>query len=313
MNTEKLVKQFAALDLVLKIAKTPPVNKDIISLGIKRARKDNARSEYFELWPGPEDNIISVIDADKHFQQIILHMSEPKREFNVDITLTKWQMKEFTRMGQVAWLQKNYPAEVRSRSVFQHRDGTLYVKRTTPAGSRHVLLGRDERQLFMEDVARNINTVAQAHKGLKPNTVTFFEGVVGKCPRQGEWFFVPLTLDELEALAKGFEKKRFTIERNISLGDATGIRGGKPHTASEVVRVPGRLVENGFTVRGRPEVIVKGAVRHADHKSRQLSNWHKVVRNSEREFVGKGESNTVVAPQAGSTGRVTIGGITYVD
>ena len=313
MNTESLIKQFAALDLVLKIARTPPLNKDVVSLGIKRARKDNARSEYFELWPGGSDTVISVIDADKHFKQFILHIQEPKREFNTDIMLQPKMKKEFDRLGQVAWLQRYHPEEVRLHQVFQRKNGSLYIKRSTPAGSRHLLLGRDERQLFMEDVARNVNTVAQAHKGLKPNTVTFFEGVLGKCPRQGEWFFVPLTLDELEALDKGLERKKFVVQRNISLGDATGVSGGKPHTATELISVRGRLVANGFTVKGRPEVIVKGLVRHADHKSRSLTNWHKVVRNSEQNFVGKDDSNTVSAPQVASTGRVTIGGVSYVD
>ena len=118
--------------------------------------------------------------------------------------------------------------------------------------------------------------------------------------RQGEWFFVPVP-----HWARVNEK---LILRNEPLRRG----GGKPHVVEELVRDGGETVyvsnhhPNGLTPRQyqllvcrkpklrnlnwmvqrrNPQVLVRGKVRHADHKTIVLRDWHEVLMNTETEAV----------------------------
>ena len=118
--------------------------------------------------------------------------------------------------------------------------------------------------------------------------------------RQGEWFFVPV--------GSWFQPKRGLILANEPLR-----RGrGKPHFVDELVRDGGETVyvstqySNGLTPREyerlinrrptlrslhwvvqrrNPRVFVRGRVRHADHKTIVLLDWHQVFMNTETQSV----------------------------
>ena len=117
--------------------------------------------------------------------------------------------------------------------------------------------------------------------------------------RQGEWFFIPVGEREFPEML---------VLRNEPLR-----RGrGKPHVCEELVRVGGELVyvspqySNGLTQaqyqklinrkpklrnlqwitqRRNPGVFVRGRVRHADHKTIVLRDWHEVLMNTETQSV----------------------------
>ncbi len=79
--------------------------------------------------------------------------------------------------------------------------------------------------------------------------------------RQGEWFFVPATLEELAWV----EEHKQLVRRNARIG-----RGrGKPHVAQEYL-----------------DMFARGTVRHADHAPVRLKGWHKVLRNTEDRGTG---------------------------
>jgi hypothetical protein len=169
------------------------------------------------------------------------------------------------------------------------------------------LLGHDERHWFVAAIPEHspVSTVAAAKQALKPGAVARREVKVkarirdrriNKARiRQGEWFFVP---------AKDTQVPPGRILKNEPLR-----RGrGKPHVCQELYREGGETVyvnhqyPNGLTqaafarlsekVRSQPgwrtmvrnpRVLVRGTVRHSDHKTILLEGWHEVFMNTETE------------------------------
>ncbi len=168
------------------------------------------------------------------------------------------------------------------------------------------LCGHDERHWFVAGVNSRCTNVWQAKESLKPAGVIdaqharkvrhknwqkrHNDGFI----RQGEWFFVPVEDVRVNAL---------TVFHNEPL-----MRGGKPHVAEYLTRTGGETVyvsqmrPNGVSedeyrdlmmnvpetrnhrwrvMRRNPEVLVKGTIRHSDHKTVVLDSWHRVLSNRE--------------------------------
>lgn len=318
MNTDNLIKRFAEANLELQISDQPlvqgissasrrrgvaPPRVEIIMFDIKRRFKGNARSEYFVLFPGHEDNLITVQDVNKEFSQLLLLFKEPKREF-VE-TMLPTVVQAYNRLGKNEWCRS---FNIDPRNVFVS-NGELKVKRTTTGNSIRVLAGRDERQLFMTTLSAQCTTVAQAHALLKTPEVYTAEGKLGRATRQGEWFFLMPTEGEEAAINNYLRQKMNKIHRQVAIGRMLGRTGGKPHTADEFIsmdtaflREP--VLEHGFSVRSRNLVFVRGKIRHADHATVQFSSWRKVMGNSEVVAQSAG----LVGPRGGA-----VGGGTWVD
>lgn len=123
--------------------------------------------------------------------------------------------------------------------------------------------------------------------------------------RQGEWFFIPI-----EGKPMAFQEWLILKDEPLSRG-----RGSKPHIVSEVYRFGGELVYtcpqypngvreleyhriiqrnpkarsyNWIPQRLNARVFARGTVRHPDHKTLYLSDWHQVAMNGEERngFVG---------------------------
>jgi hypothetical protein len=175
------------------------------------------------------------------------------------------------------------------------------------------LCGHDERHWFVAAVPEraSVSNVKTAFEALKPGVVHAElnrRKVKQKNRnrrrnwaflRQGEWFFVPIGARNFEALL---------ILRNEPLRRGSG----KPHVCEELVRIGGDTVyvssqhPNGLTEtqyrklisrnpklrnlqwvtqRRNPGVFVRGKIRHADHKTIILNDWHQVLMNTETQSV----------------------------
>ena len=180
-------------------------------------------------------------------------------------------------------------------------------------GEKHkYLCGHDERHWFVAAVPESapVGTVRQAKEALKPPEVQVAQSHLGlraearnrrknaAYRRQGEWFFLPVL---------GFAVDDALVLRN---GPLRRGNGGKPHwtefcypTGEETVHVCARH-PNGATpqqhekilasnpkargwnwqvMRRNPGVYVRGTVRHADHKTIALHDWHRVLMNTENQ------------------------------
>lgn len=146
---------------------------------------------------------------------------------------------------------------------------------TTPSETRKYLIGHDEISLFMCELpSLESNTVKEAHEELKPRRVKRLKKVNIK--RQGEWFFVPLTKSEKAILRRGMITRDKEIEGS----------GGKPHVASEIIKI--RNVSAGYTTtyESLSHQFVRGMITHPDHFPLELKKWHRVYRNMERQRRG---------------------------
>lgn len=271
-NKADLVKTFQRAGLILKWAvRSFGGNEDVFGMDIKRKLGGATRTEWFEMWPGHPTNRIEVLGIDPKIRQLVLLIKEQKRSFERTVS------KRWARKGAVP------------PNVIRETEKEWIVRDTTLESARRFLLGVDERQLFMCQLRGAITTVAQAHASLKTPTVTFAEGrAPGRTIRQGEWFFVNPTDDEIRRIEADIKKGRLFIKKGERIGD----RPGKPHTADEQVVTrtegipePGSVRESlqlrhGFGVR-RSETYVRGKVKHADHATISFKTWRKVIQNNE--------------------------------
>src|SRR4029077_18702464 len=124
------------------------------------------RGERVLLWPG-KGTELWVTGADPELQQLVLRVREPLRKF----TEQRWDAKH---------------------GVFR-----TVVRKTDPA-LRRFLVGMDESHLFVSQLTTAARTVAEAHEGIPPRVLEERP----ETARQVEWFFVPLTDEERQLLAK---------------------------------------------------------------------------------------------------------------
>lgn len=134
-----------------------------------------------------------------------------------------------------------------------------------PAMNQTFLMGFDETRQFIAMLPRKCASVEEAHEALRPDHVK------PGTPRQGEFFFVPITQEERAML----EKKLHTSKPMVRPLEGWGERG------------PSRLASTHQAVsliRGRT-LYVTGMVwdyRPGRHHPLHLVDWHRVVRNRER-------------------------------
>lgn len=227
---------FAKAKLPVKIEKDPLIKNwegvnVIFQMDVdRRGKKKN--KEYFRIYPGDKENEVRVLDSDPNHQQVILFVHEPKREFKVRVY--------------------NY-----SKRKYE------WQNRKTPDFIRKYLLGMDECHLFISELDESegpINQVKEAHRALKPQIVRKNEKNISSIKRQGEWFFIPATKEELNKIGENYVR----IEKKTRIGK----RGGNPHIADQYL-----ALDIG--------VFVKGKICHPEHHTIKLHGWYRVEGNRE--------------------------------
>lgn len=251
---------FSKAGLPLKVEKKPLSsisfsvnNQDVFQMSIDTKGKKR-KKEYFRIFPGHSNNDVRVIDTDSGKQQVILLVKEPEREY----TVRNWDRTK--------------------------RDW-VYEKQKTPGFLRKYLMGMDECHLFIAELPRNldpINKIKDAHKALKPNDVIEKEKDTSRIKRQGEWFFIPATKDELKDINENLN----LIERKRPLGENEW-RSRNSHIADLLLTI-------------RAGQFVKGKISHIEHKTLKLHGWFKVVKNNE-------------ARTSFISGRAVFNGVKFVD
>ena len=256
-----LMERFARAGLDLRLASSPFTgNSEIFALDIRRTRPHDVRSEHFLAWMGAAANTVQVQAVDKAERQLVLFVREARRSFNE--TVPEWATRSIgAEVGSFTW--RRIVAQrvgVEPRELVVRNDNSVVVERSTSGGGRHMLVGCDERQLFMCELPKPCTSVKQAHEALRPAAVP------KTTIRQGEWFFVPVTDHEHGNIKLALRGNHAVIRRNEAINRYIP-RAGKPHIVEEILPFGG--------------VFVRGAVRHPDHKTIQLRSWHRVVKNLE--------------------------------
>ena len=255
MNARHLIDRFGKAGLPLELLAKPLLRRggsqDVFQLDIARPDK-RVRTERFRLFAGAQTNRIEVEGVDRHRQQLVLMVHEPRHRFETFVS--KWQ-----------WRQKQPPPN----TVRADKRGFV-VEQFTSESKRHFLAGMDEQHLFVAQLPRGTSTVQGAHQVLRPESVRVAErGAFEKTVRQGEWFFISLHPRELAEVELEVTKAPLRVHRQQGIAQAAKwVRVGRPHVAEEVLVLGDR-------------VYVRGDVRHPDHATLTLRPWRRVIGNTE--------------------------------
>lgn len=290
---KNLVKKFAKAGLLLKLRKDSMGRgtgvDQIVQIDIRRNVNGGLRDEWFEIYPGHPSNRIEVLNVDLSSKQLVLFVDEPRRTFKVE--------QKVSNPREIKMMKHRLN---RAKTKYRYSKGVFYIHQMTDGRKRHFLMGVDERQLFIAQLRDAVTTVASAKRSLG-STVQFHEGTRKMTPgRQGEWFFVQTTRDQEKVIENLIAANRVAVQYKTSIGQVHRSRtGGNPHTADEIVAIPGSLMPipkgNTFPTRSN-QVFIRGCIRHKDHKTVRYSRWHEVIGNNE-----------------GATARGSASGITWID
>lgn len=203
------------------------------------------------------------------------------------------------------------PAAVEVLHAEPRQRHLLLMSRSDTEEKHKFLCGHDERHWFVAAVPedRAVSTVRTALEALKPTEV------VGRqlrmkvrtknwnrrrneaFVRQGEWFFIPesgLTVNAKlvltnEPLRRGGGKPHMVEYLYRSGGEVVYVSSQKPNGLTQaqfnafLSRKPEAKHWNWSTMRRNPSVYVKGRIRHADHATIVLHDWHRVLMNTESQ------------------------------
>lgn len=167
------------------------------------------------------------------------------------------------------------------------------------------LLGHDERHWFVAAIPERspVTKVVDAKQALKPDTVVEREANLkpkhrhlrsnDARVRQGEWFFVPvkdaqvnkLLILKNEPIRRGSGKPHMCEELYRYGGTAVHVNRANPNgiSAAEFNRLSDKERNaGGWRIMTRDaKVLVRGKIRHSDHKTVILPGWHEVFVNTE--------------------------------
>lgn len=241
-------------------------------------------------------------------QEPILRGHQATSSF-VSIDIHRDEFGEFFAI-QAARLREDDVAVVHSQPEARH---LLLMTRDQDGDKYKFLCGHDERHWFVAAVpeAARAASVSAAMLALKPSAVRFAEQTERVRPkdrkrrrnaafrRQGEWFFLP---------ANGLSVNHHFVLHNEPLRRGAG----KPHVVEFLFRSGGETVYvcrqhpqgimrqqysfllsrrpeavrwNWQAMRRNPQVYARGKVRHADHKTIELTDWHRALLNTETDAV----------------------------
>lgn len=220
--------------------------------------RNDGKEELRVSVPQGDQAEVKVLSIDPGIQQAVLMIHEPEREF----------------------VERVWNPEKRESED---------VVRTTSEAKRRFLVGMDECHLFIAQLTKPATTVKQAHEGLRPRSVPAGRaarklGIV----RQGEWFFQPASPGELERVERHVAANG--VERNVRIGRGRGWMPGRPHVVSESVLLVLNETRTPVRRRGRTVAfetvretleLVRGRIKHPDHRTIELHGWHKVFLNTE--------------------------------
>lgn len=267
----------------------------------------NIHRQELKFWVGKDAE--AEVLPDKSHTQAVLNVVEPEREMTnhrlgtiyldpTSKTAKDWDMDKLLKtatkdarrsnsivspvagakgsvemLTDASQLEKNVleafgvkkKSDVLSEVYGRHVSFEVLDKMAVPESSMSLLVGIDEIAHFICALPKSANSVDDAHELLRPRNVK--KGT----PRQGEFFFKPVTDRILARLEKAFLEGR-----GLKWNEPLEMRGWVPSTHR------GDLV-----LRSNGKSYVKGAIRdgrEGRHEPLMLDTWHEVVRNREIEM-----------------------------
>jgi len=272
-RTEILEQNQRVIDLLKKAGvrasfyTRPPLNKETFTLSM-----DNKNE--IRIWPGiAEIQIHSGTGDSRRLKQAVITASERRREITETLNLVR-RGPNWKPQLAIDYSQLRLPESAKTRiskSEFdpEVQDGdwrgmwTIELVHVVPASVQSFLVGTDESSQFVSALPKPCKTLEEAHRALRP------KGVPLGCPRQGEWFFVPVSASVAKKLGdRAAQATGGVFGTPIFAGR---LEGGSSHWGHILTRLDKQLYATGLIRDSR-----KGR-----HEPLWLDGWHKVVRNTE--------------------------------
>jgi hypothetical protein len=305
MNTQETIKELKTIAKALKksakiqaIVETEPNYGDdtVVELSLNYKRdvlqiKLGTPTDDDTATPPPSLEVVAT--SAKH-RQAVLALVEGDRAVVKTVDLVKATKEAEPTHQEVI---SNFPVNLPPKSTYKvkslgkeaHGDDGKYVAwryevtAKAPASKQSFLVGKDERHLFICALPKVAKSVAQAHEILKPKEIRGKKGVL----RQGEFFFIPATKQELSALASEGKNGAELDSDPTNLDD-----GNSDHGAHNIATIyyakRGKKGKKGKPVRDQKKEMVTGIVQNDRHSRLVLNGWYRVVKNTELE----GQSDT---------------------
>jgi hypothetical protein len=271
--THPLRRAFGRAGLPLQVLDRPLMGDDpVFGLDIQPRRA--IAPQVYRMFPGDEQVRVNVIGHDPGLEQLVPNVKEPRRSFDVPIRpgTVRWAIARHPE-DWLEWLARQGDFALKDVVSASARRRRVIIRQTTPGSSRHMLLGRDERQLFVAQLQRPASTVRAAHDLLRASDL----GSV-RSWRQGEWFFRAPTPDEREHLDEAIDNG--DVYRRCAIDQSFGDRAAAtPMSRTAARRAHQHMAERMVVARG--QVFVRGKIRHPEHKTLRFPDWVIVLPNRE--------------------------------
>jgi hypothetical protein len=182
----------------------------------------------------------------------------------------KFEPKDVDAEKTLNRLEKDlqYARELNSRRVY-HAEHTFWLEfdvdytLRVPETDFCMLTGIDEVAHFVCALPEKAKTVDEAHDILRP------EGVPVGSPRQGEFFFVPISDEEVMHLIGEASLNETYV--NMRTKGRNQLERSSSHAASVLCEIGDRKFARGTISDSRK----------SRHENLQLTQWHEVIRNTE--------------------------------
>lgn len=282
-TTEELVKKLAEANIVVKPYARNPLPGAGLILNPGTSGKE------IRVFCNPKIAKIKI-NLSKQFNQAVLNIIEPKRIitrtadvkhycYNDTIeTVRKAVEKRKSYLSVVIPGNFKITGKITKKGEkdllncdFKLKHGSFIFIQTTftaviPKTELNILLGKDDNAHFVCAIPKKVNSVKEARRSLRPDNVP------PGSKRQGEFFFVPVNMNEndINNIVQ-FKNASFCSDIHRALEKFS------THTAQEIILF-------NKTSRFYKKMIVKGKIkdrRKGRHHTLMLNSWHQVIRNKE--------------------------------
>ena len=220
-----------------------------------------------------EGNADIEVFPDREQRQAVMNVKEHPHVISRKVSGTFYgrEQEKPTEEQATRRLINNFPVQmpdgtrhtVKGLQIKKNRDGYwvasgIVTGRKSQRSRMTFLVGVDEKHHFICALPKSASSVEEAHKILRP------EGVPADAPRQGEWFFVPVS----QRLEQKLNRIAETNPRRVS---EESLEFMSSHIAKQLLRFDGNDYVIGYVHDNRT----------TRHRGIYLPKWHRVVRNNE--------------------------------
>lgn len=180
------------------------------------------------------------------------------------------------------------------------RNGGVVTEKVTT--NEKWLCGHDERDWFVAAVGSECVNIWEAKQSLKPPVIKAKELALKPKERQkrkndvylrqGEWFFVPAdprmipvnpVIHKDEPMSRGAGSKPHIVEECFRMGGTSVWAKGTRILTDKEYKLLDSKEQHGFMSRtANATVFVRGYVKHPDHDTLYLKEWHSIMMNEEK-------------------------------